>query len=427
MVRSALPAFVLLLLPGTAAPLALAGDGFGARATGGVGGASVSASSAGDLSTYATSALPYVITVSGTITLTGNVPIASNKTIQGADSNATIVGNLYIGSGVSNVIIRCLDITNPAGVGDGDGITVINGAKNVLITHCTFTDCADGELDITNHSDSVTVSWCRFRYVTQAAHRNLNLIGSSDAATTDLGYLHVTVHHCWFDQLSSERMPSVRFGRVHVYSNYYSAAGNSYCVRTRLYAECLVEGNCFENVQNPWELLTTTGTTGKLRAVNNNVSYLDTSFGVTWVSGWYAGQSLVPGTDSVFLPPYPYVLTSLEVLKDTVMRYAGNTGQDIALAVAGASGPVGGFSLSQNYPNPFNSETTISFDLPEAAFVSLTVVDLLGREVARIVSETLEGGRHRRQWDAARVGSGVYLCRLQAGTLHATGRVIVLK
>jgi pectate lyase len=410
-----------------AAPPAFAGDGFGARATGGAGGASVSASTAGDLTTFATSALPYVITVSGTITLSGNLRVASNKTIQGADSNATIIGNVYIGSGVSNVVVRFLNITNPTGVGDGDGITVINGAKNVFITHCTFTDCADGELDITNQSDSVTVSWCRFRYVTQAAHRNLDLIGSSDAATNDLGYLHVTVHHCWFDQLCSERMPSVRFGRVHVYNNYYSAAGNNYCVRTRLYAECLVESNFFENVQNPWELLMTTGTTGKLRAVNNNVSYLDTSFGVTWVSGWYTGQSLLPGTDSVFLPPYPYTLTPLEALKDTVVRYAGNTGQDIPLAVAGVPGPVGRFSLYQNYPNPFNSVTIISFDLPEAAFVSVRIVDLLGRVVSTVVSENLEGGSHRRYWDGAGMTSGVYLVRLQSGTLHATTRLILLK
>jgi pectate lyase len=405
----------------------LAADGFGRNAIGGTGGASITVTNAADLIAYASSSLPYIITISGTITLNGNLLITSNKTVQGSDSSSTIIGDLTIGSGVNNVIVRYLNFTNPASVGWGDGVTIRDGAKNIFVTHCTFTDCADGELDVSTKSDSVTISWCRFRYVTQTAHRNVMLIGSDDAYTADLGYLHVTVHHCWFDQLCTERMPSVRFGRVHVYNNYYSAAGNSYCVRTRLYAECLVENNYFENVQNPWELLTTTGTPGKIHAANNSNSFLDTTHGVTWLSGWYPGQSLVLGTDTVFSPPYSFVLTDVQFVKDTVMKNAGNRGIRTPDAVRESGFTASGFSFFPNFPNPFNSMTSISFSLPTKLFVSLTIVDMLGRAVASLASETLPAGNHSRRWNAAGVPSGAYVCRLQAGGFYETRKLIVLK
>jgi pectate lyase len=376
---------ILVMLMVVKASSVFAADGFGRNTTGGAGGLSVTVNNAADFITCATSPSPYVITVFGTITLPANIHVASNKTIQGADSNATINGDLRIGGPASNVIVQYLNITNPAGVGDGDGITVIDGAKNIFITHCTFTDCADGECDITNQSDSITVSWCRFRYATQSTHRNVNLIGSSDQAVADLGRLHVTMHHCWYDQLCTERMPSVRFGRVHVYDNYYSAMGNNYCVRTRLYAECLVENNYFENVQNPWELLTTNGTpNGKLYAANNNVSFMDSSHGVTWVSGWYTApgqtQALIPGTDTVFTPPYSYALDDAQDVKTIVMAYAGNRGciSGIPQPPTLSSPPNGATDVSTSPTlrwNSFNGATSYRLQVSSDSSFSNTVVD----------------------------------------------------
>jgi len=85
------------------------------------------------------------------------------------------------------------------------------------------------------------------------------------------------------------------------------------------------------------------------------------------------------------------------------------------------------FNLSQNYPNPFNPSTTISFDLSVRSFVSLKVFDLIGREVATIISEELSPGVYSRHWNAANVSSGIYFYRLQAGTFVATKKLIVLK
>lgn len=413
--------FTVIIIPA----FIFASDGFGGNATGGTWGETITVTNAEEFTTYAGSLLPYTITIPDTIVLNGNLIIASNKTIQGADTSAAIIGNLIIGNGVRNVIIKNLNITNPNGVGEGDGIT-ISGGRNVFISHCTFTDCADGSIDIIRQADSVTISWCRFQYINQTSHNFVNLIGNNDSFISDLGYLHVTIHHCWYADGCVERMPSVRFGRVHVYNNYYNTGGAQYCVRTRLYAECLVENNFFENVRNPWELFTTSGTTGKLYAANNNVSFLDPSFNIVWESGG-SGQSLIPGSDTVFTPPYSYFLDGAEEIKDTIMISAGNTAIINPVDVNENPGNIIDFALFQNYPNPFNPSTKFSFAIPERSFVSLKVYNLLGKEIAAIVSEELSAGNYKRIWNAENISSGVYFYRLQAGNFTETKKLILVK
>jgi hypothetical protein len=85
------------------------------------------------------------------------------------------------------------------------------------------------------------------------------------------------------------------------------------------------------------------------------------------------------------------------------------------------------FVLQQNYPNPFNPTTTISFSLPSKSFVSLKVFDALGREVATLVSEELSAGDHSRQWNAEGSPSGVYFCRLHAGSFSETKKLLLLR
>jgi hypothetical protein len=85
------------------------------------------------------------------------------------------------------------------------------------------------------------------------------------------------------------------------------------------------------------------------------------------------------------------------------------------------------FALYQNYPNPFNPTTSISFDLPERTFIRLSLYDLLGHEIACLVSSELPAGHHQIQWDAAGVASGVYLYRLQGGGWISTKKLILLR
>jgi hypothetical protein len=72
------------------------------------------------------------------------------------------------------------------------------------------------------------------------------------------------------------------------------------------------------------------------------------------------------------------------------------------------------FALAQNYPNPFNPSTTIRFDVPVQARVTLTIFDGLGRKVQTIADRQLNPGRYSEQWNANGFSSGVYYCRLDA-------------
>jgi hypothetical protein len=85
------------------------------------------------------------------------------------------------------------------------------------------------------------------------------------------------------------------------------------------------------------------------------------------------------------------------------------------------------FSLMQNYPNPFNPSTNIRFSLEATRVVTLKVMDVLGREIATLVNQTLEPGTYTVQWDAASYPSGVYFYTVRAGNALETRRMILAK
>ncbi|MCH7614030.1 MAG: T9SS type A sorting domain-containing protein, partial [Candidatus Marinimicrobia bacterium] len=86
------------------------------------------------------------------------------------------------------------------------------------------------------------------------------------------------------------------------------------------------------------------------------------------------------------------------------------------------------YSLSQNYPNPFNPRTTIRFGLPEPKQVTLTVYNLLGKEVTVLVNNKLyDAGMHKVVLDAGRFSSGVYFYRIHTGKWSKTRKMLVIK
>lgn len=85
------------------------------------------------------------------------------------------------------------------------------------------------------------------------------------------------------------------------------------------------------------------------------------------------------------------------------------------------------YKLMQNYPNPFNPSTIIAFTLPNATFVSLKVYDLLGKEVATLVNEELQGGYHQINFNAKELSGGVYFYTIKAGSFTDTKKLVLLK
>jgi pectate lyase len=296
------------------------------RITGGAGGPAVYVGSAAQLRSYSDANAPYTIYLTNSFALSGmDTHVRANKTLIGVGNVVLSGGGLYLYR-ATNVIIRNLAIARSTEDDLG-----LHYSDHVWIDHCTFIDAQDGELDITQSSDYITVSWCKFLYTVSLPapkHRFVSLIAASDS---DGGsQYHLTYHHNWWSSNCVERMPSVRFGRLHAYNNYYSAPGNNYCVRTRKAAECRLENNWFENVHDPWEqyITGTNDVQGKLLAVGNNVPFRGAAYGVTW-SGTSTNSKartirvLIPGTDTVFAPPYAYALDAAASVPATVMQNAG--------------------------------------------------------------------------------------------------------
>jgi hypothetical protein len=89
-------------------------------------------------------------------------------------------------------------------------------------------------------------------------------------------------------------------------------------------------------------------------------------------------------------------------------------------------------SVSQNYPNPFNPSTTVRFVIGEPTHVHLGIYDVSGALVRVLVDESLDAGAYQRTWDGfdeegGRAASGVYFCRIKAGALRKTMKMVLLR
>lgn len=213
--------------------------------TGGAAGATVRATTFEQLQTYVTASEPYVIEVEGAIQPpSGYVKfnVASNKTIIGVGNTAVLrqIGFRVGGATgcldaynpnatyVSNVIIRNLtfrDVYDAGSNPDADAVTVECFSHHVWVDHNTFIYSApnsslagriDGAVDVKRGGNWVTVSWNHFYH-----YNKVMLLGHVDSnAIQDSGRLHVTYHHNYFEN-TYQRHPRVRFGKAHVYNNYF--------------------------------------------------------------------------------------------------------------------------------------------------------------------------------------------------------------
>ncbi|WP_313384744.1 pectate lyase [Chishuiella sp.] len=268
-----------------------------------------------------------VVRVKGTIKITTRLSLKdqSGKTIYG-ESGAKLVSTDQTkdGSGIiniknsSNLIIRNLIFEGP-GAYDTDGWdnAILDNCTNVWVDHCEFKDGVDGNFDIKNKSNYITVSYTKFHYEkTPKAggpggtddHRFSDLIGSSDSATGDQGKLKITFARCWWGEGCKERMPRVRFGQVHMVNNYYNSTVSNKCIAAGYKADIYVDGNVFENVKEPISLMN--GYTAI--TVTNNNSFINV-------------KGNTKGKNTSFLPPYSISTLAVSSVKSDVTKNAGAT------------------------------------------------------------------------------------------------------
>ena len=85
------------------------------------------------------------------------------------------------------------------------------------------------------------------------------------------------------------------------------------------------------------------------------------------------------------------------------------------------------YKLGQNYPNPFNPITNISYTVPQAGAVKLSVFNALGEKVSTLVNNVVTSGTHTAAWDAVNMPSGVYFYRVEAGSFTQTRKLLLIK
>jgi hypothetical protein len=90
------------------------------------------------------------------------------------------------------------------------------------------------------------------------------------------------------------------------------------------------------------------------------------------------------------------------------------------------------YALDHNFPNPFNPETTLRYAIPNAGQVTLSIYNVLGQEVVRLVNAEKMPGFYTVRWNGKNelghnVASGVYLYRIQAGNFNQTHKMMLLK
>jgi pectate lyase len=275
--------------------------------TGGAGGTEVTVTSMADLQKYAKTEGKYVIWVKGTLGDAGTsgksdgdrVVLASDKSILGLPG-AQVNGGFDLERGVKNIVIRNLKIRGP-GAKDVDGLDAVHlegQVRNAWFDHLDIADGEDGNLDITHACDYITVSWTRFSYTSRSVasgssgkHRFCNLIGHSDNnAKEDSNHLLITFYKTWWSDGVAERMPRVRFGKVHVANCLFTSRdpGQSHCIRACHRANILAESNAFIGQNEPLD-----------------ISFDPTFTAITEKNNLFSNcKGNTKGSGSAFTPPY---------------------------------------------------------------------------------------------------------------------------
>ncbi len=156
--------------------------------------------------------------------------------------------------------------------------------------------------------------------------------------------------------------------------------------------------------------------TSILAGTNGGGIFLSENSGVTWrpINDGLGSLSIL---SLLVAPPFVYAGTFAGVWRRPVSQLVSVSETNTNLPAT--------VTLAQNYPNPFNPATTIRFELPASQHTSLKVFDLLGEEVATLVDGIRGAGYHEVSFDGTGLASGVYVYRLQAGSVSQSRKLIL--
>ncbi len=371
---------------------------------GGALGDTVEANSLDDLIGYLGDEDPYVVKLSKHITGTNTdeIKIRSNKTLLGTNDSAHIEGILVAVQNARNVIIKNITFSK---VVRFDALEINSKSTNIWIDHCEFfsdldhhTDYYDGLLDIKNQSSFITVSWTRFHH-----HKKCILISSGDQEVAD-SVIRITFHHNYFHDCNS-RLPSLRFGKAHIFNNYYENCGTA--INSRMNACVKVEKNYF--------LSTGTGVGMLYSPIPGSVDLVDNIFENTGYADSPVCQLDIPYSYSSVLDPAEDLPT---FIPDNT-RYTEDTN-----TTASETHSHAGYQL-YHYPNPATTQTTVVFTIPERSSVSIHLWNILGNEIDILLRGELDAGRYEVNIHTGNFNPGIYFYQLRTNQAAIVNSMII--
>ncbi|HOM66268.1 MAG TPA: T9SS type A sorting domain-containing protein [Ignavibacteriales bacterium] len=145
------------------------------------------------------------------------------------------------------------------------------------------------------------------------------------------------------------------------------------------------------------------------------------------------GQVVLVYFDNIDIPTnesyeviYAYAIASTEDSVKTMLDEAATKFNELT-RVEKIDTKVTNFELYQNYPNPFNPATNIKFAIVQNDFVTLTVYNSLGQEIAQLVNENLSAGTYNVKFDANNLPSGIYYYQLKTSNNQLTKKMMLIK
>ncbi len=357
-------------------------------------GRTVLATNKEELEGYLDSDEPLVVTVDRKITGTGQIKIRSDKSLVGITDDAHIEGIMMQISNAQNIIIQNMTFSH---VVQYDLIEITHGAKNIWIDGCEFyndrdhhQDYYDGLLDIKNGATHITISRSVFH-----DHFKSVLISSGDGQTND-HVIRITIHHNYFYNLGS-RIPSIRFGKAHIFNNYYKNCGDG--INSRMGACVRIENNFFENV-------------GKAIHIDYSIQggYLQV------IDNIFQSSSYITSPECVLDVPYAYehLLVEASALPALLGDKASSVSGETALAVD-----------SEVFPNPVKNQLNLYINLPQPMALSVDLFSLSGMRMSGIVKKNYPAGQSKLILNTEDYKQGVYFIRVNADMGTQTIKFVV--
>lgn len=367
--------------------------------TGGSLGNTVEANTVAELKSYLTSDEPYVIQVSKHLIGTGEIGIRSNKTLIGTSDAANIEGVMMSVANCRNVIFKNITFSK---IVTYDAME-INGGKNIWIDRCEFfsdrdhhKDYYDGLLDIKNASNFITVSWTNFH-----DHHKSILISSGDDSYQD-SVQRITFHHNYFHENGS-RLPSIRFGKSHIFSNFYE--NNDNAIHTRVGACVKVEHCYFKN---------TDGAIGQSQAfldMEPNTNIFENSPYSTDIPSCKLNVPYV----------YDHLVDSAKVLPDLI---PDSVRIFVEAEPSGVSKDYDDLYSFEFYPNPCTDDLTLFLNVEQQQIIRIEIFNTTGQMVYLENHKLLHPGNNTLHIDLQNLYTGTYFLSTTIDNHHIKKLII---